>query len=66
MQRNNMMGLYDLMDDAIATELGVDLDTYVHVIENVCTLDEVDFIIDNIWQENGDIDASKQLFQSKL
>ena len=65
MQRNNMMGLYDLMDDAIATELGVDLDTYVHVIENVCTLDEVDFIIDNIWQENGDIDASKQLFQSK-
>ena len=66
MQRNNMMGLYDLMDDAIATELGVDLDTYIHVIENVCTLDEVDFIIDNIWQENGDIDASKQLFQSKL
>ena len=60
------MGLYDLMDEAIATELGVDLDTYIHVIENVCTLDEADFIIDNIWQENGDIDASKQLFQSKL
>ena len=61
-----MIGLYDFMDEAIATELGVDLDTYIHVIENVCTLDEVDFIIDNIWQENGDIDASKQLFQSKL
>ena len=60
------MGLYDFMDEAIATELGVGLDTYVHVIENVCTLEEADFIIDNIWQENGDIDASKQLFQSKL
>lgn len=61
-----MMGLYDFMDEAIATELGVDLQTYIHVIEDVCTLDEAYFIIDNIWQENGDIDASKQLFQSKL
>ena len=60
------MGLYGFFDEAIAMELGVDLDTYIHVIENVCTLDEADFIIDNIWQENGDIDASKQLFQSKL
>ena len=61
-----MMGLYDLMDDAMATELGVDLDTYTHVIEDVCTLDEADFIIDNIWQENGDIDASKDLFYKRL
>ena len=60
------MGLYDFMDEAIATELGVDLDIYIHVIENVCTLDEADFIIDNIWQENGNIDTAKQLFNSKL
>jgi hypothetical protein len=61
-----MMGLYDMMDDAMATELGVDLNTYIHVIEDLCTLEEADFIIDNIWQEDGDIDAAKQLFNSKI
>ena len=61
-----MMGLYDMMDEAMATELGVDLETYIHIIEDVCTLDEADFIVDNIWQEDGDIDAAKRLFQSKL
>lgn len=60
-----MPGLYDMMDEAMTTELGVDLNTYIHVIEDVCTLDEADFIIDNMWQEDGDIDA-KQLFKSKL
>jgi hypothetical protein len=61
-----MMGLYDMMDEAMAMELGVDLKTYIHVIEDVCTYDEADFIVDNIWQEDGDIDAAKQLFHSKL
>jgi hypothetical protein len=61
-----MMGLYDMMDDAMATELGVDLETYIHVIEDLCTYEEADFIVDNIWQEDGDIDAAKQLFNSKL
>jgi hypothetical protein len=61
-----MMGLYDMMDEAMAIELGVDLETYIHIIEDVCTLDEADFIVDNIWQEDGDIDAAKRLFQSKL
>ena len=61
-----MMGLYDMMDEAMATELGVDLETYIHVIEEVCTYEEADFIVDNIWQEDGDIDAAKRLFNSKL
>jgi hypothetical protein len=60
------MGLYDMMDESMATELGVDLQTYIHVIEEICTYEEADFIVDNIWQENGDIDAAKQLFNSKL
>ena len=60
------MGLFDMMDDAMATELGVDLKTYIHIIEDLCTLDEADFIIDNMWQEDGDINAAKQLFNSKL
>jgi hypothetical protein len=61
-----MMGLYDMMDEAMAMELGVDLKIYIHVIEDVCTYEEADFIVDNIWQEEGDIDAAKQLFHSKL
>lgn len=60
------MGLYDLMDEVMATELGVDLKTYTHVIEDLCTLEEAGFIIDNIWQEDGDINAAKDLFNSKL
>jgi len=61
-----MIGLFDMMDEAIATELGVDLKTYIHVIEDLCTLEEADFIIDNMWQEDGNIGATKQLFNSKL
>jgi hypothetical protein len=60
-----MMGLFELMDDAFADELGVDLETYVDVIENRCTLEEADFIIDQLFNE-GDIDAAKQMFNSKL
>lgn len=60
------MGLYDIMDEAMATELGVDLNTYIHVIEEVCTYEEADFIIDNMWQEDGDIDAAKDLFYKRL
>ena len=61
-----MPGLYDFMDDAMATELGVDLKTYIHVIEDLCTLEEADFIIDNMWQEDGDVDAAKDLFYKRL
>jgi hypothetical protein len=61
-----MMGLFDMMDEAMATELGVDLNTYIHVIEEVCTYEEADFIVDNIWQEDGDIDAAKDLFYKRL
>ena len=60
------MGLYDMMDEAMATELGVDLNTYIHIIEDICTLEEADFIIDNMWQEDGDIDAAKDLFYKRL
>ena len=60
-----MMGLFELLDDAFADELGVDLETYVDVIENRCTFEEADFIIDQLFNE-GDIDAAKQMFNSKL
>ena len=59
------MDLFELMDHAIADELGVDLETYVDVIENKCTYEEADFIIEQLFNE-GDIEAAKQLFNSKL
>jgi len=63
--KNNMMDLFELMDHAIADELGVDLETYVDVIENKCTFEEADFIIEQLFNE-GDVEAAKQLFNSKL
>ena len=59
------MGLFEMLDDAFADELGVDLETYVDVIENRCTFEEADFIIDQLFNE-GDIDAAKEMFNSKL
>jgi hypothetical protein len=56
-----MMGLYEMIDVAMAFELGVDIETYIDVIENKCTLEEADLIIDIIWKE-GDIEEAKQLF----
>jgi hypothetical protein len=59
------MDLFEMMDHAIADELGVDLETYVDVIENKCTFEEADFIIEQLFNE-GDIEAAKQMFNSKL
>jgi len=56
-----MMGLYEMIDEAMAFELGVDVETYVDVIENKCTLEEADAIIDAIWTKD-DIEEAKQLF----
>ena len=60
-----MMGLFEMMDHAFAEELGVDLETYVDVIENRCTFEEADFIIDQLFNE-GDIEAAKEMFNNKL
>ena len=59
------MDLFEMMDHAIADELGVDLETYVDVIENKCTFEEADFIIEQLFNE-GDVEAAKQMFNSKL
>lgn len=59
------MDLFELMDHAIADELGVDLETYIDVIENKCSYEEADFIIEQLFNE-GDVEAAKQMFNSKL
>ena len=59
------MDLYEMMDDAFAQELGVNLETYVDVIENKCSYEEADFIINNLFNEE-DIEKAKEMFNSKL
>ena len=56
-----IMGLYEMIDEAMAFELGVDVETYIDVIENKCTYEEADAILDIIWKE-GDIEEAKRLF----
>ena len=60
------MDLLELMDHAIADELGVNVDTYIDVIENKCTIEEADFIIDCVMNDRNDVEAAKALFNSKL
>ena len=62
-----MAGLFDMMDDAIAGELGVDVETYIRVIDCECTQEEADFIILTILEEDADnLEKAKQIFNNYL
>ena len=62
-----MGGFYNLMDDAMAQELGVDVKTYIEVIDKKCTEEEATFIINTIMDEDEvNIEIAKALFNSKL
>jgi hypothetical protein len=62
-----MVGLWDMMDMAIAEELGVDLDTYVEVIEHKCTKEDRDSIILAVLGEDVDkIKEAKEKFNNYL
>ena len=55
------------MDDAMAQELGVDVKTYIEVIDKKCTEEEATFIINTIMDEDEvNIEKAKALFNSKL
>jgi alpha-galactosidase/6-phospho-beta-glucosidase family protein len=43
-----MIGLFDIMDQAIAEELGVDVKTYIKVIDMKASDEDADFIIMSI------------------
>ena len=45
------MDLFEMLDEAFAVKLGVDLETYIDVIENKCNDEEADFIIDQLFNE---------------
>jgi hypothetical protein len=61
-----MVGLYDMMDMAIAGELGVDVEVYIDIIEK-CTEEEANFIILTIMEEDQDnIEKAKEMFNKYL
>lgn len=61
------MGLFDLMDQAIADELGVDIPTYIEVIDFKCTDEECESIIHGMLsQDKEEKEKAKELFNSYL
>ena len=62
-----MAGLYDMMDMAIAEELGVDVETYIRIIENECSNREANFIINVIMGERTEkLEKAKEMFNKYL
>ena len=62
-----MGGLWNMMDDAIANELGVDLSTYIKIIDHKCTDEEANFIILTIMEEDKEnLEKAKQMFNKYL
>ena len=62
------LGLFDLFDQAIAGELGVDVKTYIRVIEDENTTDdEQTIIIEGILSDDVQTKVkAKELFNTKL
>ena len=62
-----MGGLWNMMDDAIANELGVDLYTYIKIIDHKCTDEEANFIILTVMEEDQEnLEKAKQIFNKYL
>ena len=62
-----MIGLWEMMDMAIAEELGVDLDKYIEIIEHKCTKEDRDSIILAVLGDDVDkIKEAKELFNKYL
>jgi hypothetical protein len=62
-----MAGLYDMMDYAVANELGVDVETYIKIIDGKCTEDEATFIIMTIMEEDiENLNNAKETFNKYL
>ena len=57
------VGLWDMMDQAIADTLGVDVETYIKIIDTKCTEEDAKFIIMAVFDENeSDIKIAKKIF----
>ena len=63
------MGLFDLMDHSIALSLGVDVETYIDVIENKCTEEDATKIIMTIFDSEDkpeEIAKAKAILKNSL
>ena len=61
-----MIGLWDMMDMAIAGELGVDVEVYIDIIEK-CTEEEANFIIMTVMEEDQEnLEKAKEMFNKYL
>jgi hypothetical protein len=62
-----MAGLFDMLDHGIAGELGVDVETYIKIIDGKCTEEEADFIILTIIEGDQDnLEKAKEMFNKYL
>jgi hypothetical protein len=66
--RNDIgFNMFGAMDDIIAEELQVDVNTYVNILENKCTYNEGKFIIFSLLSNREDKKIKAiNLFKSKL
>jgi hypothetical protein len=57
-----MIGVYDMIDQAISEALGVPVEEYIDVIEN-CSYWEAYYIVTVIWNERVDkYDRAKEIY----
>jgi hypothetical protein len=57
-----MIGVFDMVDQGIAQELGVPVEEYINVIEN-CSYWEAYYIVTVIWNERVDkYDRAKEIY----
>ena len=62
-----MIGLWDIMDQAIADVLGVDVETYIEIIDGKCTEEEAGLIILTILEEDEEnLEKAKEIFNKYL
>jgi hypothetical protein len=68
LKKDMKLGLFDLFDQMVAEELGVDVETYIKVIEsdNVSDEEQKEIIMGMVGDDVEAFQKSKELFESKL
>jgi hypothetical protein len=62
-----MIGLFDILDQGIANELGVDVETYIEVIDMKASDEDAEFIIMSILSaDTANREKAIELFKSYM
>lgn len=60
-------GIFDYLDVSVASELEIDVETYIDIVDNKCTYSEAKFIVFAVFSDRPDkIQKAKDLVQSKI